>query len=215
MHGGRDTAPPRGILRAMAPLQPPAFWSLLTHAAGTQALPDWGTAERAITKHTVQAGGTVFLQGVQHPYVYTVQEGLFKLSYLQDDGTEWIKSFAEEGRFFASVSALQPGGRTAFMVTAIESATLERIDHGVLLALAERHLPWAKALYQLTLVYAARKEARERELLTLNAEGRYRAFLASHPDLALRIPQKDLARHLGLTPVGLNRIAMRVRRSVT
>ncbi|PVY92173.1 CRP-like cAMP-binding protein [Acidovorax sp. 99] len=199
----------------MAPIQHPAFWSLLTQAAGTQALPDWATAERAITTHAVQAGGTVFLQGVQHPYVYAVQAGLFKLSYLQDDGTEWIKSFAEEGRFFASVSALQPGGRTAFMVTAIEPATLERIDHGVLLALAERHLPWAKALYQLTLVYAARKEARERELLTLTPEGRYRAFLASHPNLALRIPQKDLARHLGLTPVGLNRIAMRVRRSVT
>ena len=115
----------------MAPIHHPAFWSLLTQAAGTQALPDWATAEHAITAHAVQAGGTVFLQGLQHPYVYAVQAGLFKLSYLQDDGTEWIKSFAEEGRFFASVSALQPGGRTAFMVTAIEPATLERIDHGV------------------------------------------------------------------------------------
>ena len=44
-------------------------------------------AERAITTHAVQAGGTVFLQGVQHLYVYAVQAGLFKLSYLQDDGT--------------------------------------------------------------------------------------------------------------------------------
>ena len=68
----------------MAPIHRPAFWSLLTQAAGTQALPDWATAERAITMHAVQAGGTVFLQGVQHPYVYAVQAGLFKLSYLQD-----------------------------------------------------------------------------------------------------------------------------------
>ena len=199
----------------MAASQSPAFWSLLTSAAGTHTLPDWTTAERATTTHVVEAGGTVFLQGMQHPYVYAVQDGLLKLSYLKDDGTEWIKSFAEEGRFFASVSALQPGGRTAFMVTAIEPTTLERIDHSVLRSLADRHLPWARALYQLTLVFAMRKEARERELLTLSAEARYRTFLATHPDLALRIPQKDLARHLGLTPVGLNRIAVRVRRCAT
>ncbi|RQO83691.1 Crp/Fnr family transcriptional regulator [Acidovorax sp. FJL06] len=197
----------------MAASQHPAFQSLLTSAAGTPTLPDWDMAERAITGHRVDAGGTVFLQGVPHPYVYTVHTGLLKLCYLDDGGTEWIKSFAEEGRFFASIAALQPGGRTAFMVTAVEPATLERIDHRVLLALAERHLPWARALYQLTLVFAARKEARERALLTLGAEARYRAFLAEHPGLALRIPQKDLARHLGLTPVGLNRIAVRVRRA--
>lgn len=191
------------------------FWSLITTAAGTTALPDWPVAASAITRHTVDAGGAVFLQGVQHPYVYAVEAGLLKLCYLDDAGTEWIKSFAEEGRFFASIAALQPQGRTAFMVTALEHSVLERIDHGVLLSLAGQHLPWAHALYRLTMVFAARKEARERALLTLNAEARYRAFLAEHPHLAARIPQKDLARHLGLTPVGLNRIAVRVRRSVT
>jgi len=196
----------------MADCPHPAFRALLTQAAGTAALPDWDQAARAITTHAVDAGGTVFLQGVQHPFVYAVQHGLLKLCYLDGNGSEWIKSFAHEGRFFASIAALQPGGRTAFMVMALEPARLERIDHGVLLGLAARHLPWARALYQLTLTFAARKEARERELLTLNAEARYRAFLAEHQDLAQRIPQKDLARHLGLTPVGLSRIAVRVRR---
>ena len=57
MPGGRNTAPLRGILRAMPPIQHPAFWSLLTQAAGTQALPDWATAERAINTDAVQACG--------------------------------------------------------------------------------------------------------------------------------------------------------------
>jgi len=160
----------------------------------------------------IEAGGTVFLQDVDHPFVYAVQTGLLKLSYLREDGTEWVKSFAGEGRFFASIAALQPKGRTSFMVTAIEDSALERLDYRLLEVLAEKHLPWSRALHNLTMVFAARKEARERDLLTLNAEERYLAFRAAEPNLAKRIPQKDLARHLGLTPVGLNRIVMRLRR---
>lgn len=189
----------------------PAFARLLLQ--GGPALPEWDKAQAAIETLTVHAGGTVFLQGVQHPWVYAVRQGLFKLCYLSEDGTEWIKSFAEEGRFFASIAALQPGGRTSFMVVALEDAVVERIAHTTLLELAQRHQAWAMALYRLSMVFAARKETRERELLTLNAEARYRTFCDTHAALVHRIPQKDLARHLGLTPVGLNRIATRVRRS--
>jgi CRP-like cAMP-binding protein len=160
----------------------------------------------------VEPAGTVFLQGAAHPYVYAIRRGLLKLCYMQADGVEWIKSFVHEGGFFASIAALQPEGRTSFMVTAIEASALERVDYRLLAELAQRHLPWSRALHLLTMVYAVRKEQRERELLTLLPEERYRAFRAAHAGLERRVPQKDLARYLGLTPVGLNRIVVRVRR---
>lgn len=186
--------------------------ALLEAAAGA-ALPEWAMVAGTLKLSTVDAGGTVFLQDTAHPFVYAVRQGLFKLSYLNEDGSEWIKSFAEEGRFFASISALQTQGRTSFMVTALESSIVERLDYRLLSALATRYLPWSEALRKLTLVFAARKEQRERELLTLKPEQRYLAFCAAHPDLATRIAQKELARHLGMTPVGLNRIAVRNRRA--
>lgn len=187
------------------------FQDLLESASGA-ALPDWPAVAATLSLRRVAAGAAVFLQDVEHPYVYAVRTGLLKLCYLSDDGTEWVKSFASEGRFFASIAALQPRGRTSFMVTAIEDAVLERLDYRLLADQSSRHLAWSHALQALTMVFAARKEARERELLTLDAEGRYRAFCAAEPALARRIPQKDLARHLGVTPVGLNRIVMRLRR---
>ncbi len=186
--------------------------ALLESAAG-QELPEWDSVARTLHMGTVEAGGTVFLEGVLHPFVYAVRQGLLKLSYLKEDGSEWIKSFAHEGRFFASIAALEPQGRTSFMVTALETSVIERLDYRALAAAADQHLAWSQALRQLTLVFAARKEQRERELLTLNPEQRYLAFCAAYPDLATRIAQKELARHLGMTPVGLNRIAMRVRRA--
>lgn len=185
--------------------------SLLTQAAAGP-LPEWPRVAEAVTVRRVAAGRAVFLQDVEHPFVHAVQQGVLKLSYLSEDGTEWIKSFAREGRFFASLAALAPGGRTSFMVSALEDAVLESVDYRLLATLAGRHLAWARALQALTMVYAARKEARERDLLTLKAEARYLRFCAAEPELVRRIPQKDLARHLGLTPVGLNRIVMRLRR---
>jgi len=61
------------------------------------------------------------------------------------------------------------------------------------------------------MIFAERKEARERELLTLRPEDRYRCFVANSPSLEARITQKELAAYLGVTPVGLNRIVKRVR----
>lgn len=186
--------------------------TLLETAAGMR-LPERDAVARTLQVHTVDAGGTVFLQDAVHPYVYAVRQGLLKLSYLKEDGSEWTKSFAQEGRFFASISALELQGRTSFMVTALEASMVERMDYRLLSELADRHLAWSQALRRLTLVFAARKEQRERELLTLNAEQRYLAFRAAHPDLVTRIAQKELARHLGMTPVGLNRIVVRLRRA--
>lgn len=187
------------------------FRELLQTAAGV-ALPEWDRVAAALTVRRFAPGAAVFHQGVPHPVVHAVRTGLVKLCYVGEDGTEWIKSFAQEGRFFASIASLQPRGRTTFLATAIEASELEQLDYRLLDALAGQHLAWSRALHAMTLLFAARKEARERDLLTLDAEHRYLAFCAAEPDLVRRVPQKDLARHLGVTPVGLNRIIMRCRR---
>ena len=188
----------------------PVAKALLESASGGP-LPEWDVVQNALRVRNFEAGGTVFLQDVAHPYVYVVRSGLVKLSYLGEDGNEWIKSFAHEGRFFGSMAALEPHGRTSFMVTALEPCTVEQVDYRLLAGLASLHLPWSRALHAMAMVLATRKEKREWELLTLGPEARYIGFKDAYPELERRIPQKDLARHLGLTPVGLNRIVRRVR----
>jgi hypothetical protein len=47
---------------------------------------------------------------------------------------------------------------------------------------------------------------RERDLLTLTPRDLYAKLAASAPPWLPRVPQKDLAAYLGVTPVGLNRI---------
>jgi len=188
-----------------------AFKTLLELLAQAP-LPEWNRVAQILQVRSLKVGETVFAQGWEHPYVYAVRSGLLKSSYLSEDGDEWIKSFAYEGRFFGTLAALEPAGRTSYTVTALEPCTVEQLDYRVLTKLAAIHLPWSRALHALILGISARREQRELELRTLGAEQRYIAFKDAYPGLEQRITQKDLARHLNLTPVGLNRIVSRVRR---
>jgi CRP/FNR family transcriptional regulator, anaerobic regulatory protein len=177
-------------------------------------LPHWSEFARHILLRTVAPGAPLFLHEADHPFAYVVRRGLIKNVYVREGGEEWIKSFIPEGRFFASISALEPGGRSSFSAVAVEHSELERIPFEILAKYAEIDLVWANTLRRAIMVFAARKEQRERELLTLTAELRYRQFVADDPALERRLTQKDLAAYIGITPVGLNRIVRRVREAV-
>jgi CRP-like cAMP-binding protein len=184
--------------------------SLFERLAGGP-LPRWPEFATQVQLKSVEAGGTVFMQGAEHPYVYVVRRGLIKNVYLRDTGDAWIKSFSNEGGFFASVAALKPGGRTSFSAVCVEDSELERFPFKAIEPLADSDLAWSTVLRRALAIFADRKEQRERELLTLNPEDRYRAVLAEQPGIEGRITQKDLAAYIGITPVGLNRIVRRVK----
>lgn len=184
----------------------------LFETLGGGALPEYEGFSSRIAVRRVEAGGAVFMQDAEHPFVYVVTSGLLKIIYSRANGEDWIKSFVREGQFFASIAALTPGGRTSFSVVAVEPCELERVPFIFLQSLADRHIAWARVIQRALMIFAERKEKRERELLTLKPEERYRMFLADTPELQSRVPQKALARYLGLTPVGLNRIVKRVGR---
>jgi CRP-like cAMP-binding protein len=183
---------------------------LFSRLAGAE-LPGWDEVAAGARVRRVERGAQVFGQGVPHPYLYVVRRGLLKLVYLSDSGDDWIKSFIAEGQFFASLAALAPGGSTSFLAEAIEDSELEQFDYRDLAPRAHTSLPWQRMLSQALMIYGTRKEARERELLTLSPTDRYRAFLRHSPGVAERVLQRDLARHLGVTPVSLSRLKARVK----
>lgn len=182
---------------------------ILTALAG-ESLPDWDDVSRRFTQLELTAGHWLFRAGDVMPCVHFVRTGLVKHIYLTADGNEWIKNFSYENTFFASINALQPGGRATFACVAIETSHIERIDYDVLLELADRHIAWQRALRRGFELFGAKKERRELELLTLSASERYLAFLHDTPQLLSRLPQHELAKYLGITPVSLSRIRSRL-----
>lgn len=184
---------------------------LFEQLAGT-GLPESESLAAATRVLRLDTGDYLFRTGQAAARVYVVTEGLVKMVYETEQGNEWVKAFASRGMFFASLSALQPDGRASFSALTLTGAVIEQVDFAAIRALAERHLPWQRALAQAFQIYGARKETRERALLTQTAEQRYRQFLLEQPDVAARISQKDLAGYIRVTPVALSRIKARIGR---
>jgi len=178
-----------------------------------ETLPDWHRCSSVARVKNVTAGDCLFQLDEQHPYVYFVRQGIVKMVYTTLDGKEWVKEFAEEGKFFASLLALAPDGRTSFSAYAVCDTVVKQIPYQVILALSEVHPAWQKALRRGFEIYGFRKESREMELLTLSAEERYKHFVTTRTSIAGRLADRDIASYIRVTPVALSRIKRRIRQS--
>lgn len=172
-------------------------------------LPNVGKLLEAVRVTELEPREGAFLEGEICARLYIVQSGLLKQFYTKEDGTEWIKSFAGADDFFACLDALA-GGPASFASVAIEPSVVESIDWAVLERLGDEDMTWQKVLRLGFQHLAQLKVRRERDLLMLTAEELYRKFARESPRLVQRVPQRDLAAFLGVTPVGLNRIIRRL-----
>ncbi|WP_201297050.1 MULTISPECIES: Crp/Fnr family transcriptional regulator [Halomonadaceae] len=187
-----------------------AAQEILERLAGG-SLPDWHLVESALRRKPLAPGDCLFLVGVAHPVVYFVESGVIKMVYETYDGDAWVKAFAAEGRFFASLAALTPGGVTSFSAIAACPASVESLPYHLLDQLGDKYPQWQRALRRGFEIYGFRKEARERDLLTLSAEERYRRFIEEYPHIAERVTDRDIAGYVRVTPVALSRIKARIK----
>jgi CRP-like cAMP-binding protein len=179
----------------------------------------------------LRKGATLFDVGSHAPHFYVVRRGTVIISAPDAQGREWIVNFCEPGDAVASMSSLAPPGLRRLVAmheipkipalrelgvsqtkaSALRHTELDRVDGRHLEWLCGRYVEWSNAVLSALFAHNLAKEKRERELLTMTPEERYRQFVRDYPHLLDDLAQKDVARHLGITPVGLSRIASRVR----
>lgn len=148
-------------------------------------------------------GDRVLVQGDRTEGVHILLEGLLKLTYTTPDGQEWIKSVVADEGIFAG------GEEVAYGAEALEPCTVVRLaDAAVADPLAR---PEVRAAHSAFLGWMARrKQAREAALLCLSAEARNRDLCRTSGPILSRLPQGDIARYLGITPVAFSRIKRRI-----
>lgn len=181
----------------------------LEHAARLQ-LPEVEQLAASVQLLQLRERDFAFHEGDACPRLFGVRSGLLKQFYTTADGKEWIKSFTAQDELFGCPIGFEPGGRTSFGTAALENSVLEVIEWRLVDALGERHLAWQKAIRYGFQALTQLKMVRERDLLMYTPERMYQHLLDKRADLVRRVPQKELAAYLGVTPVGLNRIARRL-----
>lgn len=155
-------------------------------------------------------GEYVFMQGEADKSLYFVESGLLKAYYISDDGKEFIKSFIVPNNTIGSLASIYLDNNCTFSLVCLEPSLLRKIPFESILKHAKKDIEIANNMIETLLNFAIKKEKREFEFLCLSAEERFCSLLETSPMLLDKVTQNDLARYLGVTPVGLSRIKKRV-----
>jgi CRP-like cAMP-binding protein len=151
-------------------------------------------------------GTILYKQGEPCPYVAFVLKGCLR-SYITDENNKaHILEFAPENWWIGDVLSLNRQVPSLFYVDAIEDSELlvAKMDFFQKMPLV---FPEFHQLYIYHMHDGLRSiQKRVRHLLGSNAQERYFDFLATYPELGVRLPQHMIASYLGISPESLSRI---------
>lgn len=135
-----------------------------------------------------------------------VCSGLFRYVYTDREGRQYTKAFMPEYSFLSSYSAMIQQTPSFYTIEALETSVVLEFDYLNWLELKEANPCWDRFLIRMLEKGYTQKEKRERELLLLDSESRYRNFLEEYPTLEKRVKQHMIASFLGITPESLSHI---------
>lgn len=162
------------------------------------------------TSLTKESGEHLFRQGDHDQSLYFVRSGLLKAYYLSADGKESIKSFILPGDNIGSLMSGYAGKPSTFSLVCLKPCELTLVEFATLYEASRTDIGISTAIVDFLLGFGIKKETREYELLCLAAEDRYKRLLKNAPDILDLVTQNEIARYLGITPVGLSRIKKRM-----
>jgi CRP-like cAMP-binding protein len=139
-----------------------------------------------------------------------VINGLFRYVYINEKGDEFTKAIITENNFISSYSAMVLLKPSYFTIEALENSQFLEIQWNDFNKLLDKDIFWVKFLLKFIEKGYIIKEKRERELLLLDAETRYKDFLLEFPGINQRIKQGILASYLGIKPETLSRIRKKI-----
>lgn len=173
------------------------------------ALRPHAEAARLWAERTLPRGATAFAPGDRTGGVYLLLQGLMRLVYTTEGGEAWIKSFIVDCGVFSGRGA-SDAADDGYGAEAVEPCRFVRLPHRFVADLIATDDAVRSAYAGFQSWVLSRKQMREAALLTLTPEARLRAILTHAAPVAARLPQGDIARFIGVTPVALSRIKRRI-----
>ena len=155
------------------------------------------------------SGEHIFMQGDMNKSLYFVQSGLLKAYYITEEGKESIKSFVVPENIICSLTSAYSDEKCSFSLLCLEPTIIIEIPFSILYEYSLKDHQVANKMIEILLEFAMKKEKREYEFLCLSAEERFLKLMEINPTLINTVTQNDIARYLGVTPVGLSRIKKR------
>lgn len=157
----------------------------------------------------VPRGRMILKKGqIANQYFFIASGGVrFFYTLNEQENTTWV---VFKNEFFTEISSLHPQKPTRFNIEAIEDTTLLVIDKKDMDFLYAHISVWEEFGRKIWEAMTVRMIDQILNFQTLSAEERYIEFMRN-PELIQKIPVKQLAAVLGITPNALSRIRKNIR----
>ena len=140
-----------------------------------------------------------------------IVKGCVKVYSLDENGFEHILMFGIEGWWVGDLRSFLTGRESRYHIEALEETELLQITKPDLDRLYEK-VPKMERFFRILLqnAFIAHMDRIDRSL-SLDAAGRYAYFIHQYPAFGQRIPQKQIAAYLGITPVFLSMLRKKLK----
>lgn len=156
-----------------------------------------------------QKGEALLHQGVHEMEQYFVLEGILKRVVSNQEAKEMILRFSDEGQIETSYAAWRLGTPAPYSIVCVTKARVAKLPLREWVAFIERHAGLKQVFEYEVMHLMSEVMAHTITLHLLDAPGRVKRFLRKHPELAERIPKKELASYLNLSAETLSRLKQR------
>lgn len=151
-------------------------------------------------------GDVLLTQGAHEMEQYFVIEGVLKRVVSNPEGKEMILRFAREDDMDTSYAAWKLRTPAPYSIRAVTKARVAKMPLPQWAAFLDEH-PDLKDDFEYEVMFLMSEVmAHTITLHLLDAPGRVHRFLRKHPELAERVPKKELASYLNLSAETLSRL---------
>jgi CRP-like cAMP-binding protein len=170
----------------------------------------WSELEPLLTVTDYRKGDPLVRQGDEEMEQFFILDGMLKRVVSNPEGREMILRFAADTEMDTSYAAWRLRTPVPYSIVAVTKVRTAELAMPAWAEFLERHEEIKLRFEYEVMKLMSEVMAHSITLHLLDAPGRLARFQRKHPELAGRIPKKELAAYLNLTPETLSRLKQKL-----